>query len=290
VVGSPYTVRLVAPVLRAFPALDERQQRRIVRSALDSECEIVISVEASLLPDTVARFRRNGVRVVLWFPDALANMGRQLMLLAAYDAVFVKDPYLVDRLRSVLDLPVNYLPEACNPRVHRPLATPGTDPYLVLAGNMYPSRIRLLERLLAARIPLRLYGPGFPRWVGDTPLRKVHTRRLIFNEEKARIFGAATAVLNNLHPAEIRGVNARLFEAAGSGAAVLTEFRPTLPDLFDIGNEVLAFRDFDELVSLATRLLSEGGLSEKLGDAAGRRAHTEHTYERRLEVMLQMLS
>jgi spore maturation protein CgeB len=217
-------------------------------------------------------------------------MGRQLMLLAPYDAIFVKDPYLVDRLRSVLDLPVTYLPEACNPRVHRPLATPGSDPYLVLAGNMYPSRIRLLERLLAAGIPLRLYGPGFPRWAGDTPLRQVHAGRLILNEEKARIFGSAAGVLNNLHPGEIHSVNARLFEAAGSGAAVLTEFRPTLPDLFDDGHEVLAFHDFDELVRLATRLLSEGGLSEKLGDAARRRAHADHTYEKRLEVMLQVLS
>jgi spore maturation protein CgeB len=288
--GNPYAMRVVAPVLTAIPALDERQQRRLVRSALDRECEIVISVEARLMPDTVARLRRNGVRVALWFPDALVGMDRQLMLLAPYDAIFVKDPYLVDRLRSVLDLPVMYLPEACNPRVHRPLATPGTVPYLVLAGNMYPSRIRLLERLLAAGIPLRLYGPGFPRWVGDTPLREVHARRLILSEEKSRIFGSAAAVLNNLHPGEIHSVNARLFEAAGAGAAVLTEFRPSLPDLFDVKYEVLAFHDFDELVSLATRLLSEDGLSEKLGDAARRRAHLDHTYEKRLDVMLPLLS
>lgn len=289
-VGNPYAMRVVAPVLRAVPALDERQQRRLARSALANECEIVISVEATLMPDTVAGLRQNGARVALWFPDPLVGMDRQLMLLAPYDAIFVKDPYLVERLRSLLDLPVMYLPEACNPRVHRPLASPGTDPYLVLAGNMYPSRIRLLERLLAAGIPLKLYGPGFPRWVGDTPLRQVHAGRLIFNEEKARIFGSATAVLNTLQLSEIRSVNARLFEAAGSGAAVLTEFRPTLSDVFDIGHEVLAFHDFDEMASLATRLLNEGGLSEKLGDAARLRAHTEHTYEKRLEVMLQLLS
>jgi len=155
---------------------------------------------------------------------------------------------------------------------------------------MYPSRIRLLERLLAKGIPLKLYGPGFPRWVGETPLREVHAGRLIFGEEKARIFRSATAVLNNLHPAEIGSVNARLFEAAGSGAAVLTEFRPTLAELFAVGDEILAFRDFDELVTQASRLLCEGGLTTKLGDAAARRAHENHTYEKRLAVLLETLS
>ncbi len=212
------------------------------------------------------------------------------MLLAPYDAVFVKEPHLVDRLRAVLDLPLFYLPEACNPRWHRPLVAPGTEPYLVLAGNMYPSRILLLERLLACGIPLRLYGGRFPRWIGQTPLRDVHAGRCVFGEEKARVFRSAAAVLNTMHPAEVNGVNARLFEAAGCGAAVLTEFRPTLPELFAVGDEILAFHDFDELVDQATRLLREGGLSAKLGDAAATRAHNSHTYEKRLQVILEKLS
>ena len=104
------------------------------------------------------------------------------------------------------------------------------------------------------------------------------------------VYRSAAGVLNNLHPAEIEGVNARLFEAAGCGAAVLTEFRPTLPDLFAIGDEVLAFRDFDELLGQATRLLNEPALSAKIGDAAARRGHESHPYEKRLAVILEKLS
>ena len=288
-IGGPYTSAIVNKARTALPALDERGQRRLVRAALSAQCEIVINVEQGLMPSVVDQLRRHGVKVALWFPDALLNMGRQLLLLAPYDAVFVKDPYVVDRLRAVLDLPLFYLPEACNPRWHRPLAAPGTEPHLVIAGNMYPSRIKLLERLLAAGIPLKLYGGRFPRWVGPTPLRAVHEGRLIFGEEKAQVYRSAAAVLNNLHPAEIYGVNARLFEAAGCGAAVLTEDRPTLPDLFSIGDEVLAFRDFDELVDQANRLLSESGLSGKIGDAAAVRAHETHTYRNRLEVIVEKL-
>jgi spore maturation protein CgeB len=288
--GNPYTSAAAAVIRTALPALDERVQRRIVRAALDAGCEIVIVLEQRLMPEIVRRLRRNGIKVALWFPDSLLNMGRQLMLLSPFNAVFLKDPYLVRRLGALLDQPLFYLPEACNLR-GRPLpGTPGTEPYLVIAGNMYPSRIRLLERLLGHGIPLRLYGGGFPRWAGKTPLRAVHAGRCVFGAEKARVYRSAAGVLNNLHPAEIEGVNARLFEAAGCGAAVLTEFRPALPELFAIGDEVLAFRDFDELLAQATRLLNEPALSAKVGDAAAARAHESHRYEQRLAVILEKLS
>jgi spore maturation protein CgeB len=285
-----YTTAISVTVRNWLPALDERAQMHIARSALDAECEIVLNVDHRLMPAVVRQLQRNRIKVGMWFPDAVVNMGRQLMLVARYDAVFIKEPHVVDRLRAVLDLPLYYLPQACNPRWHRPLITPGTEPYLVVAGNMYPSRTLLLERLLASGIPLKLYGAGFPRWAGATPLRKVHTGQCVFREEKARVFRSAAAVLNTMHPGEIYGVNVRLFEAAGCGAAVLTEYRPTLSDHFAEGDEVLAFRDFDELVSQAKRLLHEDGLTAKLGDAAAARAHHSHTYEKRVRVILEKLS
>jgi spore maturation protein CgeB len=274
----------------ALPRFDEQAQQGIIRIATDTCCEIVINLDAFLMPGIVGQLAQGGIRTALWFPDHVANIGRQLMLLAPYDALFFKEPHVVEHLRANLGLPVYYLPEACNPRWHRPLIAAGTEPYLVTAGNMYPSRVKLLERLIAKGIPLKLYGSGFPRWLGETSVRRAHTGRYIFREEKARVFRSAVGVLNTLHPAEIAGVNVRLFEAAGCGAAVITEFRPAVSELFAVGEEVLAFHDFDELVDQATRLLNESGLTAALGDAATQRAHRDHTYELRLSSILERLS
>ena len=289
--GRSRLVDHVAGLARqALPRLDERAQEGIVRAALSAGCEIVINLDAHLMPPMVTRLRSSGARTAFWFPDSVANLGRQLMLLAPYDAIFFKEPYLADRLRAMLGLPVYYLPEACNPRWHRPVTPAGTEPCLVIADNMYPSRVLLLERLIAKGIPLRLYGGGFPRWVGETAARAVHTGRYVAREEKARVFRSAAGVLNAMHPSEMCGVNARLFEAAGCGAAVITEFRPTVPELFAVGKEVLAFHDFDDLVEQATRLLSERGLTACLGDAATQRAHRDHTYDLRVTAILEKLS
>lgn len=277
-------------VRQAYPRLEDRAQRHIVRAALGADCEVVLNLDAHLAPMAVKTLRREGARVAFWFPDAVSNIGRQLMLLAPYSALFFKEPHIVERLRATLDLPVYYLPQACNPRWHRPIGTPGSERYLVLAGNMYPSRVRLIERLLAKDIPLRLYGTGFPRWLGESSARGAHVGRPVFREEKSEVFRSAVAVLNTMHPAEITGVNSRLFEAAGCGAAVLTEFRPTVPELFDVGQEVLAYRDFEDLVDKASMLLNEPGLSLRLGDAATRRAHRDHSYDLRVADILEKLS
>ena len=90
--------------------------------------------------------------------------------------------------------------------------------------------------------------------------------------------------------AEVNGVNARLIEAEGCGATVLTDFRSTVPELFAVGKEVLVFYEIDDLVEQATRLLSEHGLTARLGDAATQRAYSDHTYDLRVTAILNKLS
>jgi len=292
--GSCQSLRIgrrAATLMREVaPSLDEQAQRRIAQKALDASCEVVINIDQRMRPATVERMKRDGIRVAFWYPDAVTNMERQLMLLAPYDAIFFKEPHIVERLRANLDLPVHYLPEACNPHWHLPLSEAGTEPYLVIAGNMYPSRVRLLERLIAKGIPLKLYGAGFPRWLGESSARGAHTGRSVFREDKARVFRSSAGVLNTMYPAEVAGVNARLFEAAGCGAAVLTEFRPTVPKLFSVDQEVLTYHGFDDLLVQASKLLNEPGLGARLGDAAALRAHRDHTYDLRVADILEKLS
>lgn len=282
--NATYLIRM------AMPRLDEHAQAKIASAASAAACDVVINIDLRLMPSTVMRLKRDGIRVAFWFPDTVAHLGRQLMILSAYDALFFKEPQLVERLRSNLDMPVYYLPEACNPVWHRPMGPAGTEPYLVAAGTMQPVRVRLLERLIAKGVPLRIYGMGVPSWIGETSVREAHAARYVTRQEKAKVFRSAAGVLNTMSPGEIDGVNGRLFQAAGCGAAVLTEFRPVLGELFEIGNELLTFRTFDELVDGASRLLGDPGLSAKLGDRAAIRAHRDHTYERRLTTILEKVT
>jgi spore maturation protein CgeB len=275
-------------ISRRLPSIERRMENRVVSRCREWSPDLVLTVE-SLLPDTVAEVKRLGCKVAFWFPDHVGSIGRHEMFVAPYDALFFKQPRLVERARALLGAPVHYLPEACNPRWHKPIGTERNG-YVVVAGNMYPWRARLLERLLEADIPIKIFGSYWPRWLKSPEVRKHHTWRYITGDEKAREFRAAGLVLNSLYPAEVDGYNARVFEATGCGAAVLTEARPELEEWFVSGQEVQTYSTFDELLERARWLLDHPDEGREMGDAAAKRAHAEHTYSHRFRVMFEVLS
>ena len=276
---------LLEAATRASPWLEARLQRHIIDAAEDFGCEIIVSTDARLSPETVSQLRQRGARVALWFADAVSNLGRMLMFACDYDILYFKDPRLVGRLVSMTQLPVKYLPESCNPEWHRPIGEAGIDPTVVVVGNLYPTRIRVLERLARHGIPLRVYGGRTPRFAQRISTSSFDTRPPVFQQDKALVFHNASAVLNNLHPAE-EGANRRLFEGAGSGAVVLCEERPAISELFEPSRELLLFHDFDSLLAQATRALEGSPDLLTLRESASFRAHRDHSHSQRLTQIL----
>jgi len=281
---------VLAEVVRRSSARGEEiYQRPLVHRLRNEKFDLIINVQQSLMPRTVLAIRRNASKVCLWYPDALSNVGRLSMISSHYDALFLKDALFVDRLRSVYGVNAHYLPEACNPHWHHPVGDSGKNAYIVVVGNIYPTRAALLRRLVSDGIPIRIYGDNLTASSTAKDLSKLHSHTRVVREGKARIFREARGVLNNLHPAEMSSVNCRLFEATASGAAVLCESRPPLRDLYEPGSEVLEFRSYRELLSQSSQLLSDATLTKQIGDAASRRARRDHTYHHRLSAMLEVL-
>jgi spore maturation protein CgeB len=264
-------------------------QRRIVERAERENLDLVLSVDGRLLPATVRALRRRGIRVCLWFPDAVVNLGRQHMLMGDYDALFFKDPLLSRRLADVLGLPTWYLPEACNPARHRPPTTVRQEPYVVFVGNTYGVKVRLIHRLLDTGTQVRMFGSPIPRWLRDPRLTACHTGRYVRGAEKAAVFRGALAVINGLHPGEMESVNCRLFEATACGGTVVCERRGPLADLFTEDREILGFTEFDELVAHLKACAADRSAAQALGDAASLRSHRDHTYQQRLAVLLGVM-
>ena len=271
--------------------LETRLQKRLVRQAAKVDPELIVSVQGGLLPCTVRALKGGGAAVVLWFPDHVGTMGRQLMFAAGYDHLFFKEKHLVDRSRLMLGLSADYLPEACNPLWHRPekVADVSLSSELVVAGNMYPYRTVLLERLQHDGIRLALFGPGFPRWAPvSLRLRRAHYGTYLARTDKASAFRSALAVLNTLSPAEYSSANCRLFEACGSGATVITEARPDVDELFENGKEVLVYHSYDELLECIEWVKSNEEEAREMGDRAAIRAHREYSYEIRLRQLIDV--
>lgn len=269
----------------------------LVRPALSTLREfspdVVISTIGHLRMEDLRSWRAVTDAVwVLWYPDAISNLGAQDAFAAPYDALFFKDPYLVGRLNAMTSLNAHVLPEACNPVRHRPFSFSSEDERvtyscdIALAGNLYAYRMQLLNQL-DPTIDLRLYGKQARNVV--TP-KGAFTGRYVVGREKSLAFRGARVLLNTLHYAEIDSVNARLFEAAGCGAFIVTEWRRNVAKFFSEQSEVITFRTAAELNGVLREVLAWSAEERgKVADAARLRAHRDHTYELRLDEMFSVL-
>ena len=237
--------------------------------------------------------RRTGAQVAMWFPDSVTNFGRGHFMNASYDALFFKDPYIVNVLGEVLKSPVYYLPECFNPALHwLPEEEIGQDVVyecdITCAGNPHSYRVAFFNNLTDYHV--KLWGNSAPLWMATGQFAGMHQGRAVNNQDKVRAFRGAKIVVNNLLYSEIWGVNVRCFEAAGAGAFQMVDWRPGLEQLFEDGKELIAFRGIRDLRQKIDYWLPREAERRDIAEAAMKRAHAEHTYALRLDLLLATLS
>jgi spore maturation protein CgeB len=276
------------------PAIRAWRIRTLWQVTEQGPLDLAIVCHDFLWPTEVAELkRRTGARLAMWFPDHLVNFGRAFFMNAPYDGLFFKDPYIVHALGDVLKSPAYYLPECFNPERHcLPDQEIGHDPAyqcdITTAGSQHSWRVALFEHLEGYDV--KLWGNPAPLWLPAGPVGRMYQRRPVFNRDKARAFLGAKIVVNSLHYGEVWGVNARTFEAAGIGAFQLVDWRPGLRQLFEDGKEIVSFSDIEDLRRKIDYYLTHEEERCTIAHAGKVRAHRDHTYSKRLLLLLATLT
>jgi spore maturation protein CgeB len=199
------------------------------------------------------------------------------------DAVAYTDGGLMTLHREFgFESPAHYLPHAVNPHVGA--ARAGTRRRrLVFVANPTEHRRRVVSGL---RSPITIHGPGWTSGAGVT--HEIVAPRLAKNALH-RLYGEYLGALNIRNEYNVlTGLNQRNFDPCLAETAVVTEHQADLERCFDPGREVLVYRDIDELNDIHDRLLADPGEALAIGRAGRARVLAEHTYERRLRVMVKM--
>ena len=108
-------------------------------------------------------------------------------------------------------------------------------------SSHHADRIRLLEHL-ATRTKLNIWGMGIEEVSRDSPIRGCY-RGQAWGREMFAIFRRSQIVVNqHIGIAGDFANNMRLYEATGCGAALVTDRKANLQELFDVGSEVVDYR------------------------------------------------
>jgi hypothetical protein len=147
-------------------------------------------------------------------------------------------------------------------------------------SSHHAERIRLLE-FLAERTKLNIWGMGIEEVSEQSPIRSCY-RGQAWGREMFGIFRRSQIVINqHIGIAGRFANNMRLYEATGCGAALVTDRKANLPELFDVGSEVVDYGDVEECLARIEGLLSEPARCAAVGSKGQARTCSGHTYVQR---------
>ena len=211
--------------------------------------------------------------------------------LCEFELLCTSFPHLVPRLREQ-GQDVEYFRIGFDPRVLEHLEvnrTRGAVLVGTLVRNQWKHANALVERA-ARRAPIEIWGYGADEWSSDSPFR-TRWRGEAWGLDMYRILGSARIAVNRHGDiAEEYANNMRLFETTGVGTLLLTDDKRNLPDLFRVGEELVTYRDEDDLVDKITYYLRDESEREEIAAAGQRRTLAEHTYAHRMRELADILA
>lgn len=222
-------------------------------------------------------------RTAVWLTDEPYEVDDTAGWSARFDAVFANDRTTLDRHPNA-----HYVPMCFDPRVHRDDG--GARQHAVgFIGGANPTRERFLLALAEA---------GLLSYVVGGPWRSPLLRRLCLSdnipaERTAELYRQTEIVVNvfrETHHFNARGtaaeaMNPRIYEALACGAAVVSERRAEVAEVFP---ELPQFDQPQELVDTVRRLLGDRGALAELRRQCRERL-AGHGYGDRLARMLSLV-
>jgi spore maturation protein CgeB len=252
-----------------------------------------------LLPKTIEKIRnKSDVILVLWCYDSALRFSNVLKGGKCYHLFYTYEPTDIQGLRKY-GIHATYLPMAYDPDTYFKLEdeTYIRDISFVGALSDYPERKKILELIISRHknLKLEIWGTA---WTWYNPFLqyeyKIKRRALgkhIHNynippEEVNKVYNATKICLNMHHRQSKEGVNPRTFEILGAGAFQLIDHKKELEKLFDIGREIVCYKNEADLLDKIEYYLENEDERNKIARRGHEIVTNKHTYKHRAETIL----
>jgi hypothetical protein len=211
--------------------------------------------------------------------------------LRPFDLIVSAAPHFVDRLRKAgarsellrLGFEQTILDRLGNHTKDVELAFVGS------VGKDHQQRLELLEAL-CRKVPISFWGAGAETVPAGSPLRGRVKPPLWGYDMYSQLQRSKIALNIHIDMAEQYAANMRLYEATGVGTMLLTDWKVNLPELFEPGKEVVAYRSTEECVELVKYYLAHDSEREAIAKAGQQRTLCEHSYYHRMQELTEILN
>tara|TARA_B100001971_G_C18236242_1_gene567431 strand:+ start:119 stop:1135 length:1017 start_codon:yes stop_codon:yes gene_type:complete len=280
--------RLIRQMLT--PIVLGKINKELVTKATKEQPDLILVIKGEIIsPETIKKLRDIGCPVVLWYPDDPRYTESYVKyILPFYDNLFVVSKKSVKKYKEMGAKKVHYLPVGCDPSIHKRININSENKNsqkrdICFIGTFSRHRANIIKSL--DKFQVSIWGAFW--WFG----RGINDRNPpTYGPNMVKIYNSTKIVLN-IHDQTDFGIktNMRLFEAAGSGAFILSDGENGLADVFEPNKEIVCFKNKKNLIELAEYYLEESAEREKIANSSYKRAHSEHTYVKRLQKLIQTI-
>ena len=265
--------------------------------------DLILTISGIAMPDAiwdwVNEFRRNLVKDIMTailFTESPYIDDRQLDLLGSVDFGFTMDKYSLPKFKVINDRSA-YIGHSFSEDVHYPRGPDkeySADVFMV--GTGFPERRDLLMSIDWSGIDLKLFGDWevADQQVDGTPLEDYVVKMYLDNEEEVpkwysnsrvslNIFRTARwpeKMVKHIDGTEAYSASPRCFGTMACGGLLLTDSRPELFDLFDVGKDLLVFNSPEDMHDKVRYYIRNEGESDSVRES-GYNAVQRYSYHNR---------
>lgn len=179
---------------------------------------------------------------------------------------------------------------------------------IFMGEEIHNNRIDMFGKLYSKNIPCEFYGNIYGSFLPHTPKQlvkwilqknkpskdRITTEKLLRKNIKQSVFGldyyrvlANYSICVNQHAAIActGSGNMRMFEATGMGACLLTDYREENVDLFVPDEEIVVYKNYDELIDKAEYLINNPAIASEIAKRGQQRTLNTHSYKQKAEKM-----
>lgn len=256
--------------------------------------DVILGIAQSPLHDIdmLKEFKKAGIALCFWFMEDYRIFDYWKNIAPYFDHFFTiqKDPFWKE-LKDIGCVNYHYLPMAFDTLANVSEMRKGDPIPVSFVGAPYPNRVHFFKESLDDGF--QIYGEDWDRH--QNPHIVTGDRRIPENE--AYHIYRRSFININLHsspfPGEFGGgdfVNPRTFELSGLGAFQLIDMRKLLTLHFDPGEEIIALTSWADMKRATKYFLRHDEERKACAEKARARVLKEHTYRRRAEEIMEILS
>ncbi|WP_207497096.1 CgeB family protein [Aridibaculum aurantiacum] len=257
-----------------------------------------VGVNDELLEKEVAALRLKNKIVIFWDVDAPATLDRVMYndndyfaeLIPQYDMILTYgggDP-VVNAYKSLGAKNCFPIYNALDPSTHHPVDKEerfAGD--LAFLGNRLPDREKRVEDFflqVAEQLPSQRFILGGNGWHDKPMSSNINYIGHVYTKDHNALNCSPKAVLNISRDSMAKygfSPATRVFEAAGAGACIITDYWIGIDFFFEPGKEILVATSGDDVRDIISHLTEEK--AKEIGQAALKKVLEKHTYTHRAE-------